>query len=294
MPSPDFIAACWTSAGNAIPSRDSGASPISLRERIEAVAQSGYSGLGLRHCDLIASRASYGYEGIAKMLSDNAVHLTQLEWITDWWCTGSRRAQSDLVRRDLFECAGILGVDHIKVGADDNGIPVIRDRLLESFDELATDAAAAGVKIAFENTPFSHHVKTTEQAVEFILEVGNPNGGLLLDIWHAYRGGSDYSMLPRITPAHIVFGVELDDGNATVVGSHLDDTFNNRLLCGQGDFDVPAFIRAVHDIGYVGPWGIEHMSGESRALPVGDVLGQSRTAALSCFPRIDNTDGNPR
>jgi hypothetical protein len=118
------------------------------------------------------------------------------------------------VRADLFEAAPIPGVDHIKVDADDNGVPVEYAVLCEGFDRLADDAKSAEVRIAFENTPFTHHVKTTEDAVAFVTQVGNPNGGLLLDIWHAYRGGTPYATLPAPVPRAIVFGVELDDGRA--------------------------------------------------------------------------------
>ena len=65
-----------------------------------------------------------------------------------------------------------------------------------------------------QNTPFTHHVKTTPDAAAFVIEVGNPNGVLLLDIWHAYRGGTPYATLPALVPPEIVFGVELDDGLA--------------------------------------------------------------------------------
>ena len=149
--------------------------------------------------------------------------------------------------------------------------------LCEGFDRLADDAKSAGVRIAFENTPFTHHVKTTQDAAAFVIEVGNPNGVLLLDIWHAYRGGTPYATLPALVPPEVVFGVELDDGLAEVVGTDLEDTFDNRLPCGEGIFDVPEFINAVLAIGWDGPWGIEQMSGDFRRLPVRDALTRPET-----------------
>src|SRR4029077_8630455 len=104
------------------------------------------------------------------------------------------------------------------------------------FDRLADDAKSAGVRIAFENTPFTHHVNTTQDAVAFVTEVGNPNGGLLLDIWHACRGDTPYATLPALVPPEIVFGVELEDRLAKLVGADLEDTLDNRLPCGQGAF----------------------------------------------------------
>ena len=154
---------------------------------------------------------------------------------------------------------------------------------MRGFDRLADDVKSAVMRIAFENTPFTHHVNTTQDAVAFVTEVGNPNGGLLLDCWHAYRGGRPYASLPVLVPPEIVFGVELDDGLAEVVGTDLEDTFDNRLPCGEGVFDVPGFINAVLAIGWVGRWGIEHMSGDFRRLPVRDALTRARDAALHCF-----------
>jgi sugar phosphate isomerase/epimerase len=291
---PQLLASCWTSAGDVMPVRGPDYSPIPIRTRIEAVAAAGYVGFGLTRPDLVRARDSIGLTTLATMLGDNGIRHVQLEWLTDWWTTGAAREASDRVRADLFEAAPILGVDHIKVGADDNGVPVAYEVLCEGFDQLADDAKSAGVRIAFENTPFSHHVKTTEDAAAFVTEVGNPNGGLLLDIWHAYRGGTPYSMLPAQVPAEIVFGVELDDGRAEVVGSDFEDTFDNRLPCGTGVFDVPGFINAVLAIGWDGPWGIEHMSRDFRRLPVFDALTRARDAALHCFDlAAQRRDGDP-
>ncbi|MFD9669284.1 sugar phosphate isomerase/epimerase family protein [Rhodococcus sp. NPDC059968] len=284
---PELLAACWTSAGDVMPARGPDCSPVPIRDRIEAVARAGYTGFGLTRPDLVATRETIGLGEVAKILADNGITHVQLEWITNWWTTGEARGLSDQVRRDLFEAAPVLGVDNIKVGADDDGVAVSRDRLCEQFDALATDGAAAGVKIAFENTPFSHHVKTTEQAAQFVKDVDNPNGGLILDIWHAFRGGTDYDLLPELIPSRFVFGVELDDGWAAVRGTDLEDTFDNRVPCGEGVFDVPKFINALRRIGFDGPWGIEHMSEEFRQLPVADALTRARDAALQCFEIAD-------
>ena len=180
---PELLASCWTSAGDVMPARGADYSPIPIQTRIEATAAAGYVGFGLTRPDLVRARDSIGLGTLAKMLRDNGIRYVQLEWLTDWWTTGAARAASDRVRADLFGAAPILGVDHIKVGADDNGVPVEYEVLCEGFDRLADDAKSAGVRIAFENTPFTHHVKTTEEAVAFVTTVGNPNGGLLLDIW---------------------------------------------------------------------------------------------------------------
>jgi sugar phosphate isomerase/epimerase len=279
---PQFLAACWTSAGDVVPFRGVTTSPIDIRTRIETVARCGYTGFGLTREDLVVARDTLGLPTVAALLRDNGIDTVQLEWISDWWTTGERRQSSDKVRGDLLDAVPVLGVNNVKVGADDDGTPASYDQLCAGFDELANGAAEAGTRIGFENTPFGR-VKTTEEAIRLITDVANPNGGLILDIWHAQRGGTRYSAIPELLPLEYLVGVELDDGHATAEGDGLPDTFDNRLICGTGAFDVPAFIRAVEELGWAGPWGIEHMSVTSRQQPIDRVLIEARQGAIDCF-----------
>ena len=57
-------------------------------------------------------------------------------------------------------------------------------------------------------------------------------------------------------PKRYLYAVELADTKAEVVGTLFEDTINNRELCGEGDADVEAFIRAIDRIGYEGTIGV--------------------------------------
>jgi len=284
---PDLIAACWTSAGDVVPFRTGPTSPLDVRQRIRAVAEAGYTGFGITREDLVVARDSIGLPAVAACLRESRITTVQLERLSDWWATGERRRAADQARRDLFDACAVLDVDNIKVGADDEGAPIDYEPFCEQFDALADDAARAGVRIGFENTPFSYRIRTTEEAIKLVTDVANPNAGVVVDIWHAYRGGTDYRVITETLPLEYVFGVELDDGDATPVGSLLEDTFDNRRVCGEGDFDVAGFINAIRELGYTGPWGVENMSMASRALPLAEALTRARDGVLASFAEAD-------
>ena len=63
----------------------------------------------------------------------------------------------------------------------------------------------------------------------------------------------------------MIFGVELDDAGQTVVGTLFEDTVNNRLLCGEGSFDLDGLVALLRDNGFDGPWGVEILSTSFRA-----------------------------
>ena len=48
----------------------------------------------------------------------------------------------------------------------------------------------------------------------------------------------------------------------------VDETINHRELPGEGEFPIREYVAAVRDAGYDGPWGVEVLSQELRALPI--------------------------
>ena len=67
------------------------------------------------------------------------------------------------------------------------------------------------------------------------------------------------------------------------MGTLWDDTINNRLFPGDGDFDTPGFINAVAPLGFTGPWGVEIISEQLRAMPLEAGLRQVRAAVERSF-----------
>lgn len=282
MTAPELIASCWTTAGDAAPLRGDEVSPLGLRARIEAASRTGWRGFGILHADLAANRETLGWSTLRSILEDNGIAHVELEFLNDWWTDGDRRRRSDQVRADLLRAAEVLGARHIKIGSEFGDAPVDPDRFAESFDQLSTQARDAGTRIALEPTPWSN-LPTIQSGADFVRTVGNPHGGLTVDIWHVYRGGTPLEALGAVLTGDIVFAVELDDARSEVQGSLFEDTINNRMLCGHGDWDVPGFIQAMRQIGFDGPWGVEIISHEHRARPLHEAVEVAYRSALSVF-----------
>ncbi|OPX13274.1 sugar phosphate isomerase/epimerase [Mycobacterium sp. AT1] len=264
-PIPGLLATCWTSAGNVMPTRTGPSSPLEVTERVSAVSAAGYTGFGIGHADIQNVRNTMGDKVFRSLLDDHGITTLELEYIDDWWTTGPRRGEADTVRRDLLDAAAALGASHVKAGAGQADDRVDAGHLNAEFLTLCEQAQSAGTRIALEPAAFSM-MPTIHPGVDLVTQVGHPAGGLLVDIWHVYRSGTSYADLVDLIPAERLFAVELNDGSHTVPGTLFDDTFDNRLLCGQGDFDVAGFIEAIDRIGFDGLWGVEMMSEHHRTL----------------------------
>jgi sugar phosphate isomerase/epimerase len=259
---PGLLAAYWTLAGDVYPGAPSEVSPFPLADRAAVAAQVGYTGMGLVHEDLVANAARIGYPGIRRILDDHGIEHVEVEFLNDWFLDPSdpARIASDQVRADLLEAAGALRARNLKVSptlfaTDPPDIPRMRD----AFSRLCEQAREVGTSIILEMMPFTN-VDTIERAMAIVAGADEPNGGLLLDIWHVARRGIPYPEIATI-PARFLKGVELDDADPDVVGSLFEDTRFRRRLCGDGMFDVPSFVRAVDAAGSDGPYyGVEIIS----------------------------------
>ena len=281
---PELLATCWTSAGNVMPTRTGPQSPIDVVERVKAVSAAGYSGFGIGHADIVVVRDTLGDSAFRSLLDEHGIVTLELEYIDDWWTSGDRRKAADVVRNDLLAAAEALGAAHIKAGTGQVDDRVEPDVLDAAFLQLCQQAESAGTRIALEPAAFSM-MPTITPGAELVTRVAHPAGGLLVDIWHIFRSGQPYTELLDVIPSDRVFAVELNDGPGTYRGSMYDDTFDNRLLCGEGDFDVLSFIDVIRRLGYDGPWGVEMMSEHHRTLTPAEGARQAADAARSVLDR---------
>jgi sugar phosphate isomerase/epimerase len=279
---PELVASCWTSAGSVAPLDNPETSPVPIADRIEAIAATGWSGFGLAHDDLAAARASLGLPALRGLIDDAGLRYVEVELLTDWWdedLAQRWRPQFEL----LLDAAETLGARFIKVGTA-MGDPLKKlDFLVEPLRQLTAEAARRGTRIALEPMPFSM-VGSVPAAADLMRKVDAAGCGLVVDYWHVFRAGTTLDELSASLDADQIFGVELNDAAAEVRGTLFEDTRDNRRLCGQGDQDVTGFIQSLKSLGFNGPWGVEILSDEHRALPVKEALRAAHATTLQCFP----------
>ncbi len=273
----ELLATCWSSAGDAASDRADLRSPIPLRERVEAAAAAGFTGFGLLSADLPAAVARYGLPGIRTLLADHGIVHLELEGIPNWWDDGPRRAESDRVRALMLEAAEALGARHLKVTPDGEDRPWDHGLWAARFAELAAQAQGVGARLGIEFFPWSN-IGSLAEALRLVEEAGHEAGGVVIDAWHVARADTPVSDLASV-PLHRIVGVELDDADEHVVGTLFEDTVHRRRYCGEGSFDLAGMVAALRATGWNGPWGVEILSDEHRALPVRDALDRAARTA---------------
>lgn len=276
-PPAELMATCWTSAGDAASDRVDLRSPLPLRRRIEAASAAGFVGFGLLSDDLPAAIAEYGLPGIRTMLDDNGIVHLELESIPYWWDNGPQRAASAQVRHLLLEAAEVLGARHLKVTPDGENGPWDRRRWAAKFAELAGQAEDVGSRLGIEFFPWSN-IASLHEGLRLVEEAGHDAAGVIIDTWHIARANTPTSDLASV-PLHRIIGVELNDADEHMVGTLFQDTVHRRRYCGEGAFDLSGMISALRTAGWHGPWGVEILSDEHRAIPIEQALTRAADSA---------------
>jgi sugar phosphate isomerase/epimerase len=266
----------WTTAG--VYGDINGVSRFDFKERVEAAARAGFKGIGIWHTDLQHILQTRSLKEMKTILDDSGLKYLELEFLTDWFLTGEKKAESDRWKHLLLEASQALGAHHIKMG-DFNNTPYSMPGLIDAFGGLCAEAASYGATIGFEFMA-SAMLHTLEDALVMVEGAGAPNGGLTLDIVHVVNLAIPYEAISRIPQKYIV-SVELNDGY--LPGDPRQDPSGARKFCGEGVFDIRGFIQSVRKTGYTGPWAVEVFSQELAALPLDEANRRSYETTMRQF-----------
>jgi sugar phosphate isomerase/epimerase len=281
---PRLVATAWSSAGDVSPMCSPATSPVPIGERITAIAGAGFCGLGLIADDLSAIRDGIGFGALRELIADAGLTHVEIELLERWWIPRGQPGHTHDIRDLLFDAADALAPAMIKIGSR-NGPPSSDPMVLVApLRELAEQAASHGTRVAIETMPFSA-IATVPMGAEIVSAAGHPAAGLLIDAWHVFRAGTSLAELRAALPAEFIFGVELDDAAADVVGTLFEDTVERRMLCGQGSFDLTGMVTVLQELGFDGPWGVEILSTSYRALPVDRALTLAADSARTTLSR---------
>ena len=275
-----LVATAWTSAGATSPMHVPATSPVPIAERVAAVADAGYCGLGVIADDLAIIRDTIGYVGLRDLLAEHELTHIEIELIERSWIPRGEPGHTYDVRDLLFDAADVLSPAFIKIGSE-NG-PATDDplALVGRLRDLGDEANEHGTRVAIEPMPFST-IATVPMGVEIVNAAGHPAAGLVIDAWHVFRAGTSLTELSTVLSPRNIFGVELDDAAEQVVGTLFEDTVERRLLSGEGSFDLRGLVAVLRGKGFDGPWGVEILSSSFRQLPVSQAVKLAADSALA-------------
>ena len=206
--------------------------PATRRDQILHAAKAGFDGVGLR-CDRDPPSASEVKE-LQRVLADTGLSVLDIEVIR----VGTEQTGTTSA---LFDVAAALGARSILTVSDSPD----RSQTVNRLGELAELAAKSGLTIALEFMSFTS-VKTLDDAIGIVAEVGRPEIRLLPDVLHVVRSGSTMAMLSTVR--HLIDYVQLCDAPSkgpSDIEQLIHEARYERFMPGAGQLDLASFLRNV-------------------------------------------------
>ena len=253
-----------------------------FQERVRAAAGSGYAGIGLRHRDYRAAREAGASDGdLRGLLEQSGIRVVELDSVFDWMLDGEAAARSRATEDNLYRVADAVGAVHLVVNPNPRGMfeetaAVPLELKAERFSGVCDRAAEHGLLVALEFLPWTG-IPHASDAWDIVRIADRPNGGVLVDSWHHFRGAADADLLLAIPPQRIV-ALQINDADPQPVGTLLEDSFCCRRFPGEGSFDLVGFLRLLDDHGVVAPLGVEVMADDLRGRDAHEVAGDAAAA----------------
>jgi len=200
------------------------------------------------------------------ILDRHGMRVLEIEFLAGW-ARDDASPRTAEAERWLLAMADAFGARHVNVGDMSDAAPLPPlEVVAPRFAGLCDRAADHELLVAIEFLPFGG-IPDAATAWHIAEAANRPNGGVLIDAWHHFRGANDPALL-SVVPADRVFVVQLDDADREQVGTLMEDTVLRRRLPGEGDFDLVGMLQLLARRGVRAPVSVEVISTEQQQWPV--------------------------
>jgi sugar phosphate isomerase/epimerase len=204
----------------------------------------------------------------AGLTVEGAIAFT--EWMVD---DDARRANGmERVRREMDLVAQIGGKRFAAPPAGATNLPKIELTVAaQRYRALLEAGDQAGLTVELELWGFSKNLNHLGECVGVAMETGHPKACVLADVFHLYKGGSDYHGM-RLLGAGAIQVLHMNDYPSDPPRDKIDDSY--RQYPGDGTAPLVDILRALHQTGGQKVLSLELFN---RKLWAGDPLEVAKT-----------------
>jgi sugar phosphate isomerase/epimerase len=228
--------------------------PASLMDKIRIAHEAGYTAIELWIND-VEDYLAEGHKAseVRKVLDDSGLARPSMISLRDW-CTADETKFAtalDAAKRRL-DLARELGVRRIVAGPPGEDPP--QALAVERYGQILDVSIDRGVPASLEFLGFVKGINTLERAWSICGSVGNPAGTITPDVWHMFRGGSNFATLDDIPAEHISC---FHWNDAPREPEREKQTDADRVYPGEGLVDLPALAAKLRAKGFDGALSLE-------------------------------------
>jgi 2-keto-myo-inositol isomerase len=246
---------------------------LTILEEVDLAAAAGYQAIEPWMGELQAYTEQGGrLADLKKRIEDQGLTVDSAigfaSWIVD--DDGQRAAGVEALRRDMETLRQIGGtrIAAPPVGATDQANLNLQ-KAAERYAAILELGRQTGVTPALELWGFSKSLSRVGELMHVAVESADRDACLLLDVYHIFKGGSDFGTL-RLVPGSCVPVLHMNDYPGDIPRDTIGD--KDRVYPGDGVAPVPAILRQLLSTGFAGTLSLELFNPGYWEQPAADVL----------------------
>jgi len=246
-----------------------------LPELIDMVADAGYDGIE----PWIGEIETYVNSGgtladLRKRLDDHGLQVESAIGFPRWGVNddADRKAGFEQAKRemDMLKQLGSSRIAAPPAGINRGDYDLIElDVLAERYAALLDLGVSMDVIPQLEIWGSSRNLSKLPQAAYVAMAANHPHAAILPDIYHLYRGGSDFNSL-RLLSCEAINIFHVNDYPLSIPREEMKDS--DRVYPGDGDAPMKSILQALHSTGFSGVLSLELFNETYFAQPPVEVI----------------------
>ena len=230
---------------------------LSLAEEVEIAAKAGYHAiepwLEEIHRDVTTGGKA---ADMKKRISDLGLVVPSAIGFADWINDDDARRAAGLEqwKRDADLVASIGGIRMAAPPSGAYNVALDLQRVADRYRKLLDISCPLGIVPELEMWGGAKTLSRMSQIAYVLVEVGHPDACGLLDIFHIFKGGSDFAGV-RVFNGSALHVLHMNDYPAGLTREKANDS--GRVYPGDGTAPIITLLRDLHSIGYSGMLSLE-------------------------------------
>jgi 2-keto-myo-inositol isomerase len=221
---------------------------LGIVKEVEVASQAGYDAIEPWVDGIDEYRKSGGtLSDLRKRISDSGLTVEGAISFPEWIVNDEARREKGMERakREMEMVAQIGGKRFAAPPAGATDLPKL-DLLQAAERRLLETGQQLGLVPELELWGFSKNLNRLGECIAVAMETGHPNACVLADIFHLYKGGSDFHAFHLLGP-NAVQVLHMNDFPADPPRDKIDDSY--RIFPGDGTAPLTETLRALHQTG---------------------------------------------
>jgi 4-hydroxyphenylpyruvate dioxygenase len=261
---------------------------VDFLSMIQATSRAEFTGINLRdnHTQEFVQQG-HSVQEIKDLLNEYELHPVAFDALRDWqnWEDLGGKEKEEFRKRagQCFDVCKGIGCDCIACPTYAEDGDIFRD--IRSFKEVCDIAKAYDIRLALEFLPWTA-LRDMRMAWEVVRRANCSNGGLLVDTFHYFKGGSTIDDLQEV-PTEKIFLVHLDDAPDLRIDSK-EMCFHHRVFPGEGIFPLGQFLdMLLLEKGYEGWISLEVINKENQHADYDEIAQRGKKSLEKVLSRYN-------